>query len=250
MSCQAVSTWPHPLVDHAAAHGDRPAIARPPLSEPIPQGELGHVAVHRAGGPHPEREAHVAAEAGRLVRVPGAAVVEERSDPHADQAPQLVAHQDAVLQREPHHARARKLMGAEHTWSFLQHPQVELGARLGSLERAGFGVQNEHLAPEVLARDGDGAAHPPAVEATRPRRVHAVRGAAQHDETARPDGARLTAQLRPYAGPIRRVAPRSEEHTSELQSQFHLVCRLLLEKKKNRTELTNSYTAHPSDKTS
>src|SRR5689334_23748067 len=28
-------------------------------------------------------------------------------------------------------------------------------------------------------------------------------------------------------------ARRSEEHTSELQSQFHLVCRLLLEKKKN-----------------
>src|SRR5438309_5340101 len=29
------------------------------------------------------------------------------------------------------------------------------------------------------------------------------------------------------------LAVRSEEHTSELQSQFHLVCRLLLEKKKN-----------------
>src|SRR5438309_6349495 len=29
-----------------------------------------------------------------------------------------------------------------------------------------------------------------------------------------------------------RVVARSEEHTSELQSQFHLVCRLLLEKKK------------------
>src|SRR5689334_24810973 len=29
---------------------------------------------------------------------------------------------------------------------------------------------------------------------------------------------------------------RSEEHTSELQSQFHLVCRLLLEKKKQNTE--------------
>src|SRR5438309_10261859 len=28
------------------------------------------------------------------------------------------------------------------------------------------------------------------------------------------------------------LTPRSEEHTSELQSQFHLVCRLLLEKKK------------------
>src|SRR2546429_1951195 len=28
-------------------------------------------------------------------------------------------------------------------------------------------------------------------------------------------------------------SPRSEEHTSELQSRLHLVCRLLLEKKKN-----------------
>src|SRR2546429_5307421 len=28
--------------------------------------------------------------------------------------------------------------------------------------------------------------------------------------------------------------PRSEEHTSELQSRLHLVCRLLLEKKKSR----------------
>src|SRR5438309_5104064 len=31
---------------------------------------------------------------------------------------------------------------------------------------------------------------------------------------------------------------RSEEHTSELQSQFHLVCRLLLEKKKNKYKRT------------
>src|SRR5689334_23975569 len=31
------------------------------------------------------------------------------------------------------------------------------------------------------------------------------------------------------------VRERSEEHTSELQSQFHLVCRLLLEKKKPHT---------------
>src|SRR2546429_7382841 len=28
------------------------------------------------------------------------------------------------------------------------------------------------------------------------------------------------------------ISPRSEEHTSELQSRLHLVCRLLLEKKK------------------
>src|SRR2546430_3192142 len=35
-------------------------------------------------------------------------------------------------------------------------------------------------------------------------------------------------------------AMRSEEHTSELQSQSNLVCRLLLEKKKNKTALTKS----------
>src|SRR2546429_7086282 len=34
---------------------------------------------------------------------------------------------------------------------------------------------------------------------------------------------------------------RSEEHTSELQSRLHLVCRLLLEKKK--TESARSYTS-------
>src|SRR4051794_41564086 len=33
---------------------------------------------------------------------------------------------------------------------------------------------------------------------------------------------------------------RSEEHTSELQSPVHLVCRLLLEKKKNRTKPSSS----------
>src|SRR5689334_23778269 len=37
-------------------------------------------------------------------------------------------------------------------------------------------------------------------------------------------------------------AARSEEHTSELQSQFHLVCRLLLEKKKNLAHLARGLT--------
>ena len=36
---------------------------------------------------------------------------------------------------------------------------------------------------------------------------------------------------------------RSEEHTSELQSRLHLVCRLLLEKKKRATGNTSSSTA-------
>src|SRR2546429_4560983 len=34
---------------------------------------------------------------------------------------------------------------------------------------------------------------------------------------------------------------RSEEHTSELQSRLHLVCRLLLEKKKKPKKITNKH---------
>src|SRR2546429_6735120 len=36
------------------------------------------------------------------------------------------------------------------------------------------------------------------------------------------------------------IVDRSEEHTSELQSRLHLVCRLLLEKKKNAHPQTSS----------
>src|SRR2546427_8164374 len=41
-----------------------------------------------------------------------------------------------------------------------------------------------------------------------------------------------TLALGGLSGPKRELASRSEEHTSELQSQSNLVCRLLLEKKK------------------
>src|SRR2546422_6201953 len=37
----------------------------------------------------------------------------------------------------------------------------------------------------------------------------------------------------------RRGGVRSEEHTSELQSRLHLVCRLLLEKKKKNKYISN-----------
>src|SRR2546430_8577366 len=39
----------------------------------------------------------------------------------------------------------------------------------------------------------------------------------------------------------RAVAARSEEHTSELQSQSNLVCRLLLEKKKRATDIVGAF---------
>src|SRR5207253_6555760 len=67
-----------------------------------------------------------------------------------------------------------------------------------------------------------------------------------HDQLLTPYGLRSLAPNHPdyqpqYFGDLRArdlayhqgtVWPRSEEHTSELQSRGHLVCRLLLEKKK------------------
>src|SRR3989449_6880247 len=50
------------------------------------------------------------------------------------------------------------------------------------------------------------------------------------DTEVRLDGARGTG-----AASLDELAQRSEEHTSELQSRLHLVCRLLLEKKKKKT---------------
>src|SRR5437773_4955267 len=43
--------------------------------------------------------------------------------------------------------------------------------------------------------------------------------------------------------------PRSEEHTSELQSHHDLVCRLLLEKKKNKTREAPAYSSSASSHT-
>src|SRR2546429_3306829 len=49
----------------------------------------------------------------------------------------------------------------------------------------------------------------------------------------------------PTKPPVATVSPeRSEEHTSELQSRLHLVCRLLLEKKKKpRSHLSIQHTS-------
>src|SRR2546427_2107393 len=51
-----------------------------------------------------------------------------------------------------------------------------------------------------------------------------------------PPKTRETFELYRIKGLTQRQIARSEEHTSELQSQSNLVCRLLLEKKKTRTQ--------------
>src|SRR5256885_10860299 len=69
---------------------------------------------------------------------------------------------------------------------------------------------------------------------TRARRASArgARGARDRDRRA-PAGPEWAAGRAAVAPP---TSPRSEEHTSELQSPCNLVCRLLLEKKKQNSK--------------
>src|SRR2546429_3608841 len=72
----------------------------------------------------------------------------------------------------------------------------------------------QHREPGLRAREP--TIETPPARATVPGRVD---GGLAADGGARPHG----------------LAVRSEEHTSELQSRLHLVCRLLLEKKKKKS---------------
>src|SRR2546422_5898827 len=73
-----------------------------------------------------------------------------------------------------------------------------------------------------------------AVVAQKPTHMPAstshVKGAAPADKGAGTRGAESAEHLKSFRGIAAKL--RSEEHTSELQSRLHLVCRLLLEKKK------------------
>src|SRR2546427_5863613 len=76
------------------------------------------------------------------------------------------------------------------------------------------------------------------------RRLFPVRIILGHDFLAVRLGVQVQGEriLRP-PGPDATAGPRrSEEHTSELQSQSNLVCRLLLENKKTLTKLIETYT--------
>src|SRR3712207_7779235 len=64
-------------------------------------------------------------------------------------------------------------------------------------------------------------------------------GGDHQDDAHRPVAAQ-GAHLHVRHLPGERLAVRSEEHTSELQSRQYLVCRLLLEKKKKGTRITLS----------
>src|SRR5207253_9209075 len=83
------------------------------------------------------------------------------------------------------------------------HDALPIFALTGECSIGDAGVADKHVDPAVSARGG---LH---------QRAHVL--------------------LDSDVAPLKDRLPRSEEHTSELQSRGHLVCRLLLEKKKKYT---------------
>src|SRR4051794_41371766 len=65
------------------------------------------------------------------------------------------------------------------------------------------------------------------------RSVHAAQPVVEHERLVLPQ---LLVAVEDHRGALR-----SEEHTSELQSPVHLVCRLLLEKKKKTKKFTQQH---------
>src|SRR2546422_6098773 len=68
-----------------------------------------------------------------------------------------------------------------------------------------------------------------------------ARTTARSRRPARPRSRPGATRGRARATVARAGRSRSEEHTSELQSRLHLVCRLLLEKKKKTTQQDRNY---------
>src|SRR2546430_4658142 len=88
----------------------------------------------------------------------------------------------------------------------------------------------------TLSRSGSGAVTPRAPARARPP---------PPDPPGRGGGRRRGRGVR--RGSPGRTPRRSEEHTSELQSQSNLVCRLLLEKKKKQASHSISTTYNTTD---
>src|SRR6266481_237886 len=83
-----------------------------------------------------------------------------------------------------------------------------------------------------ISRDGSAAAG-----STAAPTQNAVGSPTELPVASRPSFIPVRMRMSPMAS-TSNTAVRSEEHTSELQSQFHLVCRLLLEKKKKKEKCT------------
>src|SRR4051794_3008690 len=116
-----------------------------------------------------------------------------------------------------------ELVGADRVLGVLRSPQLCL------VYRAGDPVDESPLQHRPL-HGADGVLRVGIEVEAEPLAVLAVASAAQLERELESLHERRCAD---HVVVVER-APRSEEHTSELQSPVHLVCRLLLEKKKNK----------------
>src|SRR6266498_4525943 len=111
------------------------------------------------------------------------------------------------------------------------------GAQLDEEQHA-EGLEPDRLHREEVTGHDPRGLHPkelrPARSGVSRRRAQAVASQQGPDRRgAHPDAELAQLPADPHAAPPGILSPcRSEEHTSELQSRPHLVCRLLLEKKK------------------
>src|SRR5690625_5489254 len=109
--------------------------------------------------------------------------------------------------------------------------------------------QRPHHTP-LGGMKGRGVAEPPRDCRPRPRPPYPIPLKRRALQRCCSEGARQRLRRTRRHVPARRHVPlevttpsgtRSEEHTSELQSRGHLVCRLLLEKKKQKTPITKQH---------
>src|SRR2546429_325880 len=134
-------------------------------------------------------------------------------------AKQKIQSGEAFLQKYPE-TRYKSGVYAPLAFAYLQENQVQKMQEYGEKEIAL--VPNDVSTLALMAQ-------------TLPRRINASTPAAE--------AAQLLAKAEQYSKQAIEIAPtlpkpanmRSEEHTSELQSRLHLVCRLLLEKKKTNS---------------
>src|SRR5438067_2647389 len=131
-----------------------------------------------------------------------------------------------VVPRDPEHGDHRRA-------PLARDPPGERHRREGLID----GVQRTSEEPRLLAGRDDEYLTRGELIAPRPRegrRDHVGFHAPWHERRRR---------QREWSD-RRRHDARSEEHTSELQSRFDLVCRLLLEKKKKKKKTTNNETTN------
>src|SRR5438309_6929937 len=127
-----------------------------------------------------------------------------------------------VVARAPHTVRPH-----------LEREVLALGGHEARLQKEGrLAGQREDFGQSVRARLGDQGREQRAADA-RPLPIRPDGEGGELRELSRVNLERSATDDLARRG--LRDDIRSEEHTSELQSQFHLVCRLLLEKKKKQT---------------